>query len=50
MIGCNFAPAQAVMLLLMSLSFFGKGFVLGLTVISDTSPKGMVGLNGRFST
>ena len=49
MIGCNYAPAQAVMLLLMSLSFFGKGFgSLGWTVISDTSPKGMVGLNGAL--
>jgi ACS family glucarate transporter-like MFS transporter len=49
MIGCNYAPAQAVMLFLMSLSFFGKGFgSLGWTVISDTSPKGMVGLNGAL--
>jgi ACS family glucarate transporter-like MFS transporter len=49
MIGCNSAPAQAVMLFLMSLSFFGKGFgSLGWTVISDTSPKGMVGLNGAL--
>ncbi len=47
MIGCNYAKAQSVMLLLMSLSFFGKGIgALGWTVISDTSPKGMVGLNG----
>ena len=31
----------------MSLAFFGKGFgALGWTVISDTSPVGMVGLNG----
>jgi MFS transporter, ACS family, glucarate transporter len=49
MIGCNYAPAQAAMLFLMSLSFFGKGFgSLGWTVISDTSPKGMVGLNGAL--
>jgi ACS family glucarate transporter-like MFS transporter len=49
MIGCNYAPAQSVMLLLMSISFFGKGFgSLGWTVISDTSPKGMVGLNGAL--
>jgi MFS transporter, ACS family, glucarate transporter len=49
MIGCNYAPVQAVMLFLMSLSFFGKGFgSLGWTVISDTSPKGMVGLNGAL--
>jgi ACS family glucarate transporter-like MFS transporter len=49
MIGCNYAAAQAVMLFLMSISFFGKGFgSLGWTVISDTSPKGMVGLNGAL--
>jgi MFS transporter, ACS family, glucarate transporter len=49
MIGSNYAPAQAVMLFLMSLSFFGKGFgSLGWTVISDTSPKNMVGLNGAL--
>ncbi len=49
MIGCNYAPAQALMLFLMSVSFFGKGFgSLGWTVISDTSPKGMVGLNGAL--
>jgi MFS transporter, ACS family, glucarate transporter len=49
MIGCNYAPSQSAMLLLMSLSFFGKAFgSLGWTVVSDTSPKGMVGLNGAL--
>jgi MFS transporter, ACS family, glucarate transporter len=49
MIGSNYAPVQWVMQLLMSLSFLGKGFgSLGWTVISDTSPKGMVGLNGAL--
>jgi ACS family glucarate transporter-like MFS transporter len=49
MIACNYAHAQALMLLLMSISFFGKGIgALGWTVISDTSPKGMVGLNGAL--
>jgi ACS family glucarate transporter-like MFS transporter len=49
MIGCNYAEAQDVMLFLMSLAFFGKGFgSLGWTVVSDTSPKGMVGLNGAL--
>jgi MFS transporter, ACS family, glucarate transporter len=49
MIGCNYARAQEAMLFLMSLSFFGKGFgALGWTVVSDTSPKGMVGLNGAL--
>lgn len=47
MIGCNYAHTQTIMLLLMSVSFFGKGFgALGWTVISDTSPRTMVGLNG----
>ncbi len=49
MIACNYVPSQAIMLVLMSVSFFGKGFgSLGWTVISDTSPKGMVGLNGAL--
>ena len=49
MIACNYAHSQALMLLLMSISFFGKGIgALGWTVISDTSPKGMVGLNGAL--
>lgn len=49
MIACNYAHSQSLMLLLMSISFFGKGIgALGWTVISDTSPKGMVGLNGAL--
>ena len=49
MIGCNYAHAQSLMLLLMSISFFGKGIgALGWTVISDTSPAGLVGLNGAL--
>jgi MFS transporter, ACS family, glucarate transporter len=49
MIACNYAHAQSLMLLLMSISFFGKGIgALGWTVISDTSPKGMVGMNGAL--
>jgi MFS transporter, ACS family, glucarate transporter len=33
--------------LFMSLAFFGKGFgALGWTVIADTSPKELVGVNG----
>ena len=48
-IACNFAASQSIMLLLMSVSFFGKGIgALGWTVISDTSPKGMVGMNGAL--
>ncbi len=49
MIACNYAHAQSLMLLIMSISFFGKGIgALGWTVISDTSPSGMVGLNGAL--
>ena len=49
MIACNYARAQGIMLLFMSISFFGKGIgALGWTVISDTSPKGLVGINGAL--
>ncbi|MGC1461760.1 MAG: MFS transporter [Terracidiphilus sp.] len=48
-IACNYAGSQSIMLLFMSLSFFGKGIgALGWTVVSDTSPKGMVGMNGAL--
>ena len=48
-IACNYAHSQSMMLLFMSISFFGKGIgALGWTVVSDTSPKGMVGLNGAL--
>ena len=48
-IACNYANSQTIMLLFMSISFFGKGIgALGWTVISDTSPKGMVGMNGAL--
>ena len=44
---CNVVDKQWQIMVLMSLAFFGKGFgALGWTVVSDTSPKGMVGLNG----
>lgn len=47
MIGCNYANAQWVVMVLMSLAFFGKGFgALGWTVIADTSPKSLIGVNG----
>jgi MFS transporter, ACS family, glucarate transporter len=49
MIACNYAHAQSLMLVFMSISLFGKGIgALGWTVISDTSPKGMVGINGAL--
>ena len=48
-IACNYAASQSLMLLFMSISFFGKGIgALGWTVVSDTSPKGMVGMNGAL--
>jgi ACS family glucarate transporter-like MFS transporter len=47
MIACNYTKTQAVVMALMSLAFFGKGFgALGWTVIADTSPKELVGVNG----
>jgi MFS transporter, ACS family, glucarate transporter len=47
MIACNYTKAQSVVMALMSLAFFGKGFgALGWTVIADTSPKELVGVNG----
>lgn len=47
MIVCNMVNTQWIIILLMSIAFFGKGFgALGWTVISDVSPKGMIGLNG----
>jgi ACS family glucarate transporter-like MFS transporter len=47
MIGCNYTNVQTLVMVLMSLAFFGKGFgALGWTVIADTSPKELVGVNG----
>ena len=47
MIACNDTNVQALVIFLMSLAFFGKGFgALGWTVIADTSPKELIGLNG----
>ena len=47
MIGCNYTHTQTGVMALMSLAFFGKGFgALGWSVIADTSPKELVGVNG----
>jgi len=47
MIGCNYTDSSTVVVALMAFAFFGKGFgALGWTVISDVSPKNMIGLNG----
>lgn len=43
----NYVTAEWVVIALMSLAFFAKGFgALGWVVVSDTSPKEMVGLSG----
>jgi ACS family glucarate transporter-like MFS transporter len=47
LVACNYTNAQTLMMILMSVAFFGKGFgALGWTVIADTSPRELIGLNG----
>jgi ACS family glucarate transporter-like MFS transporter len=47
MIGCNYVDSSFAVMVLMSVAFFGKGIgALGWTVISDTSPKKLIGVNG----
>lgn len=47
MIACNYVHANWLVVAIMSLAFFGKGMgALGWTVVSDTSPKEIVGLSG----
>jgi ACS family glucarate transporter-like MFS transporter len=47
MIACNYTNVQVLVMFFMSLAFFGKGFgALGWTVIADTSPKELIGVNG----
>lgn len=47
MIACNYVSANWMVIVIMCLAFFGKGFgALGWTVISDTSPKEIIGLSG----
>jgi MFS transporter, ACS family, glucarate transporter len=44
---CNYVATSTAVIILMSTAFFGKGFgALGWTVISDTSPTQLVGVNG----
>lgn len=46
-VACNWTNTQAVVMGLMTLAFFGKGFgALGWTVIADASPRELVGVNG----
>jgi len=47
MIVCNYVHQLWVVVAIMCLAFFGKGFgALGWTVVSDTSPKEITGLSG----
>jgi ACS family glucarate transporter-like MFS transporter len=47
MVACNYVSTSFAVMLLMSIAFFGKGFgALGWPVISDTSPKSLIGVNG----
>ncbi|WP_426446084.1 MFS transporter [Siccibacter colletis] len=44
---CNYTDSEVLVIALMALAFFGKGFgALGWPVISDTAPKEIVGLCG----
>jgi ACS family glucarate transporter-like MFS transporter len=44
---CDFTTSPGLIILFMSLAFFGKGFAaLGWTVISDVSPRQLVGVTG----
>lgn len=47
MILCNYVDAQWMVIAIMSLAFFGKGFGnLGFSVVADTAPREMVGMTG----
>lgn len=47
MIACNYVHAIWLVVIFMSIAFFGKGIgALGWTVVSDTSPKEITGLSG----
>lgn len=46
-IACNYTDSQTMVIVFMSCAFFGKGVAaLGWAVISDTSPKQLVGVTG----
>lgn len=48
-ISANYMDSIGLVILIMSLSFFGKGFGgLGWAIISETSPKEVAGLNGSL--
>lgn len=44
---CNYVDSQVLVIAVMSLAFFGKGFGnLGFSVVADTAPREMVGMTG----
>ncbi len=44
---CNYADSAWLVIVLMSMAFFGKGFgSLGWTVVADTAPKELIGTTG----
>lgn len=47
MMACNYVETDTLVIALMSLAFFGKGFgSLGWTIVADTAPRQMIGLTG----
>jgi ACS family glucarate transporter-like MFS transporter/ACS family D-galactonate transporter-like MFS transporter len=49
MIGCNYTDANWLIVCLMALAFFGKGFgALGWAVMADVAPKEVIGLAGSI--
>jgi ACS family glucarate transporter-like MFS transporter len=49
MIACNFVSTDWLVVVIMSLAFFGKGVgALGWAVVADTSPRRMAGLSGAL--
>ncbi|WP_349356843.1 MFS transporter [Sphingobium nicotianae] len=46
-VGCNYSQSEALLLVFMSLAFFGKGVgALGWAVFSDVAPRSAAGLSG----
>ncbi|HEY6925479.1 MAG TPA: hypothetical protein VI653_18520 [Steroidobacteraceae bacterium] len=49
MLGCNFIHVDWLVVVVMSLAFFGKGIgALGWAVVADASPRRMAGLSGAL--
>ncbi len=49
MVACNYTSSETLVVIIMALAFFGKGFgALGWAVVSDTSPKEIAGLSGAL--